>query len=212
VEAFLKGKTLSPALTAQAQQVALANAAPLKYNAEKIDMAKGLLASGIDKLARSLLFNRGYHMRKSGWFAIAGLLGGGVGIRTRTGRVPAGRYDEPGHGCLVYPGANDILLSVARGGPQTDKEWQELQRSAVLLGESGNVLMMRGHAVDQGDWMKQSKTLVDAGTAASKAIQAKNVAGLTAAGDQINATCTNCHRQYRKNVHPNPVVTARASP
>lgn len=29
------------------------NAAPLKYNAEKIDMAKGLLASGLQKLAAS---------------------------------------------------------------------------------------------------------------------------------------------------------------
>ena len=51
VEAFLTGKTLSTALTAQAQAVALAKAAPLKYNAEKIDMAKGLLASGIERLA-----------------------------------------------------------------------------------------------------------------------------------------------------------------
>ena len=51
VENFLKGKTLSPQLTAQAQAMALANAAPLKYNAEKIDMAKGLLASGIEKLS-----------------------------------------------------------------------------------------------------------------------------------------------------------------
>src|SRR5881396_3145804 len=45
VEDFLKGKTLGPALTAQAQAVALTAAAPLKYNATKIDMAKGLLAS-----------------------------------------------------------------------------------------------------------------------------------------------------------------------
>jgi xanthine dehydrogenase YagS FAD-binding subunit len=51
VENFLKGKTLSPDLIAQAQAVALTNAAPLKYNAEKIDMAKGLLASGIEKLS-----------------------------------------------------------------------------------------------------------------------------------------------------------------
>src|SRR5438128_7458613 len=51
VENFLKGKTLSPQLTAQAQAMALAGAAPLKYNAEKIDMAKGLLASGLEKLA-----------------------------------------------------------------------------------------------------------------------------------------------------------------
>ena len=35
----------------QAVTVALANAAPLKYNSTKIDMAKGLLASGLTKLA-----------------------------------------------------------------------------------------------------------------------------------------------------------------
>lgn len=51
VEDFLKGKTLSGDLKDQAMAVALANAAPLKYNATKIDMAKGLLASGLVKLS-----------------------------------------------------------------------------------------------------------------------------------------------------------------
>ena len=51
VENFLKGKTLSAGLSDQAVTVALANAAPLKYNATKIDMAKGLLASGLAKLS-----------------------------------------------------------------------------------------------------------------------------------------------------------------
>jgi xanthine dehydrogenase YagS FAD-binding subunit len=50
VEAFLRGKTLSGELRDDAMTVALANAAPLKYNATKIDMAKGLLASGLAKL------------------------------------------------------------------------------------------------------------------------------------------------------------------
>ena len=50
VENFLKGKTLSAELGQQATEVALANAAPLKYNATKIDMAKGLLASGLQRL------------------------------------------------------------------------------------------------------------------------------------------------------------------
>ena len=50
VESFLKGKTLSTELGEQAISVALANAAPLKYNATKIDMAKGLLASGLARL------------------------------------------------------------------------------------------------------------------------------------------------------------------
>jgi xanthine dehydrogenase YagS FAD-binding subunit len=51
VEDFLKGKTLSTDLINQAMAQALQNAAPLKYNATKIDMAKGLLASGLERLS-----------------------------------------------------------------------------------------------------------------------------------------------------------------
>jgi xanthine dehydrogenase YagS FAD-binding subunit len=50
VENFLNGKALSADLGEQAISIALANAAPLKYNSTKIDMAKGLLASGLAKL------------------------------------------------------------------------------------------------------------------------------------------------------------------
>jgi xanthine dehydrogenase YagS FAD-binding subunit len=50
VEDFLKGKTLTEDLGHQAVSVALTNAAPLKYNATKIDMAKGLLVSGLVRL------------------------------------------------------------------------------------------------------------------------------------------------------------------
>ncbi|HTC87925.1 MAG TPA: FAD binding domain-containing protein [Bryobacteraceae bacterium] len=53
VESFLRGKTLSADLSDQAVAIALANAAPLKYNSTKIDMAKGLLASGLTKLNAS---------------------------------------------------------------------------------------------------------------------------------------------------------------
>jgi xanthine dehydrogenase YagS FAD-binding subunit len=53
VETFLKGKTLGADLKDQAVTVALANAAPLKYNAMKIEMAKGLLDSGLVKLSTS---------------------------------------------------------------------------------------------------------------------------------------------------------------
>jgi xanthine dehydrogenase YagS FAD-binding subunit len=51
VEAFLVGKALAPALAPEAQRVALAAAAPLKYNEEKIDMAKGLLASALGRVS-----------------------------------------------------------------------------------------------------------------------------------------------------------------
>jgi xanthine dehydrogenase YagS FAD-binding subunit len=54
VETFLKGKTLSNQLTSDVLPQTLVDAAPLKYNAMKIEMAKGLLASGLDKLRAAL--------------------------------------------------------------------------------------------------------------------------------------------------------------
>jgi len=51
IERLLQGKTLNAALVADIVPQALANAAPLKYNAMKIEMAKGLLASALDSLA-----------------------------------------------------------------------------------------------------------------------------------------------------------------
>jgi xanthine dehydrogenase YagS FAD-binding subunit len=50
VEALLKGRPLGPDLSADIPPRALANAAPLKYNAMKIEMARGLLASGLAQL------------------------------------------------------------------------------------------------------------------------------------------------------------------
>jgi len=50
VENLLQGKRLGGDLAGQALAVALTQAAPLKYNAMKIEMAKGLLASGLEKM------------------------------------------------------------------------------------------------------------------------------------------------------------------
>jgi xanthine dehydrogenase YagS FAD-binding subunit len=53
VENLLQGKTLRSSLASDVVPQALANAAPLKYNAMKIEMAKGLLGSALDKFART---------------------------------------------------------------------------------------------------------------------------------------------------------------
>lgn len=51
VESLLKGKPLTSGLAGEIVPQALTNAAPLKYNAMKIEMAKGLLASGLTALS-----------------------------------------------------------------------------------------------------------------------------------------------------------------
>ena len=101
---------------------------------------------------------------------------------------------------MVYPAANNILLAAYRSGPQDDKEWLAIQRSAVILAESGNVLMMRGPAGAQGDWAKDVQMLSEVGAAAYKAARAKDANALMAVAQPLNAACTTCHKQYRANL------------
>jgi len=103
---------------------------------------------------------------------------------------------------LIHPASNDILLVVYRGGPKDEKEWAAVRRGAVTLAESGNLLMTRGRARDQGAWMRDAKMLVDAGTAAYKAAQAKDTKALAAVAESLDASCTACHKQYRPDVFP----------
>lgn len=107
---------------------------------------------------------------------------------------------------LIHPSSNDILLLIYRGGPQDEKDWAAVRRNALTLAESGNMLMTRGRApdqmLDQGDWMKDAKQLADAGAAAYSAAQAKDSKALTKAGEELDASCTACHKQYRPNVFP----------
>ena len=78
----------------------------------------------------------------------------------------------------------------------------ELYVSAVTLAESGNMLMMRGRAWDQGGWIKDAKLLVDAGNSAYKAAQAKDGNALAGLAGAVDDSCTTCHKQYRPNVFP----------
>ena len=104
---------------------------------------------------------------------------------------------------LIYPASNDILLFVNRGAPKSDTDWANVRRSALTLAESGNLLTMPGRAPkDGGDWTRDARALADVGTAAYKAAQAKDLPALAALTEALDASCTNCHKQYRPNVFP----------
>jgi len=108
---------------------------------------------------------------------------------------------------MVYPAANNILLSVYRGGPQNDTDWATIQRNAVLLAESGNVLLTRApNGANQGDWARDARMLVDAGAAVYKAARAKDTATLLTTDQGINASCTTCHKQFRFGSDTAPIA------
>ena len=99
---------------------------------------------------------------------------------------------------VIYP-SSDAIFYVERNPPQNDHDWGVVRGNALMLAESGNLLMMGARARDQGDWINDSKLLVEAGTAAFKAAQAKDLNAVVALNDQLYAACVTCHQQYRPN-------------
>jgi hypothetical protein len=101
---------------------------------------------------------------------------------------------------VIFPASNSVLLAINRGGPVDEKEWADVRRGAMTLAESGNLLIMRNR---MASWVADAKLLMDAGTAAYKAADAKDARALSALADRIDASCTTCHRQYRPGIFPN---------
>ncbi len=95
---------------------------------------------------------------------------------------------------MVIPASN-ALFNVARQPPQDEMGWTAVRNSAVILAESGNLLMIGSRAKD-AVWMKTSLAMVDAGAAALKAAEAKDVDGITEAGNQIIDSCEVCHETH----------------
>jgi hypothetical protein len=82
--------------------------------------------------------------------------------------------------------------------PRTDEEWEAVGNSAAALIESGNLMLIGSRAVDKGDWVKMSQALIDAGTLALRATEAKSADQVMASGEDVNASCDNCHRKYQR--------------
>jgi hypothetical protein len=97
---------------------------------------------------------------------------------------------------VIYP-TSDAIFYVERNPPKNDQDWNSLRGTALILAESGNLLMMSSRARDQGDWIADAKLLVDAGTEAWKAAKAKDLDAVVAVNDHLYNSCTKCHEQYR---------------
>src|SRR5215467_5315538 len=92
---------------------------------------------------------------------------------------------------------SDALLYIQRNPPKDDRDWETLQMQALMLAESGNLLMMKGRAKNQTLWMKDARMLVEAGAAAVKATRAKDIQAVLALNEQIVSACITCHTQFR---------------
>ena len=100
------------------------------------------------------------------------------------------------HDFLITP-ASDAVFRVSAEAPTTSKAWLEVHDQALMLAESGNLLMLGSRARDRDQWMKMSRALVDAAVAAAAAAEKKDARALEATTDSITVACMECHRPYR---------------
>ena len=84
--------------------------------------------------------------------------------------------------------------------PKTAAEWTAVRNAAVLLAESGNLLMMPPRAQAGAEWMQAARALVDTSEAAMRAADARDRNRLFEIGGDINDACMNCHFHYDPNV------------
>ena len=90
--------------------------------------------------------------------------------------------------------------------PETDEEWIAVRNAAVVVAESGNLLMMERRARDQGDWLGWSKDLIAAGKMAMDAAEARDRDTLFDAGGAIYVACRGCHESYWVDQFGQPVT------
>jgi len=80
--------------------------------------------------------------------------------------------------------------------PEDNARWASTLDAAMTLQESGNLLMMQGRARDDGEWMKRSQQLVDAGITAVQAALSKDEKKTFDGGSAIYNACFACHAKY----------------
>jgi hypothetical protein len=80
--------------------------------------------------------------------------------------------------------------------PETDEDWQVVWAAGISIAESANLMMHEQRALDQGDWLRYSNALYDAGRAAARAADAQDYEAVLDEGEKVYNACTACHEQY----------------
>jgi hypothetical protein len=97
--------------------------------------------------------------------------------------------------------------------------WQAIENSGLAIAESANLLTIPGRACSNGkpapvqnaDWQQFVRGLRDAGMAAYKAGQSKNMDMVVEAADTMTTACMNCHDVYREKTPAQGGLAARCT-
>jgi hypothetical protein len=116
----------------------------------------------------------------------------------------------------IDPAAKKPVVETATGGFDwltwgggVYRGWDVVDYAAVSLAESAKLMLTPGRRCENGrlvpvsdpDWIKFTMELDAAGKAAYKASQTRNQETVSDSTNQLNDSCSNCHRVFRGRTH-----------
>ncbi|HJO04191.1 MAG TPA: hypothetical protein QGG47_09460 [Acidobacteriota bacterium] len=84
--------------------------------------------------------------------------------------------------------------------PSSPNEWAAVRNSALVLAESGDLLMVESRAVDQETWATLSLAMNEAGSLALAAADAQDPDAVFDAGAEVYFACAACHAAYAPEI------------
>jgi cytochrome c556 len=102
--------------------------------------------------------------------------------------------------------------------PKTDADWANLEEHATQVAAAGALVSVPGTGardaawVGSPGWQKWARSMSDAGLAAMKASQAKNLEQLIAANGQLVEACEGCHKEFKPELPSEGIVHAHEHP
>ena len=73
--------------------------------------------------------------------------------------------------------------------PETDDDWHVVWQAGISIAESANLMMDDERALDQGDWLRMSNALYDAGLSAARAADRQDYEGVLDEGEKVYNAC-----------------------
>jgi len=80
--------------------------------------------------------------------------------------------------------------------PRTPEEWEAVRNAAVVLAESGNLLLMGSRKLDDGAWVAMARAMTEVGRRAAEAAETMDPDSVFEVGGEVYAACTACHARY----------------
>jgi len=136
---------------------------------------------------------------------------------------------------ILFPNSNVVFAAQSQNPADVKKDadptvstnplasiyggWEAIENSGIAMAEAANLLTVPGRVCSNGkpvpiqnaDWQQFVRGLRDAGMAAYKAGQSKNMDAVVEVSETVATACMNCHDVYREKTPAQGGLAARCT-